>query len=140
MSTPLDAAPISTPLEATPAPAPEARTRYGRAVRAPVRYEPIEKVEDDYGSDDYDEDESEIGSGIEYSDSELEAEDDDSDLDGFVVPDRDESNEDDNGSGTDSDSDASSSGVHPTVAGSRAAPRTPARKVPTKVPVRGKKQ
>ena len=135
MSTPLAAVPVSTPLADTPVP--EVRTRYGRAVRAPVRYEPIEKVEDDYGPDDYDEDESDIGSGIEYSDSELEAEDD-SDLDGFVVPDRDESDEDDNGSGTgtESDSDASSSGIHPTVAG----PRTPARKVPTKVPVRGKKQ
>jgi len=135
MSTPLDVAPNSTPLEDTVAP--NVRTRYGRAVRAPVRYEPVEKVEDDYGSDDYDEDESEIESGIEYSDSELDAEDD-SDLDGFVVPDRDESDESDNGSGSDSDSTASS-GVHAAVAGSRAAPGAPARKVPTKVPVRGKK-
>ena len=137
MQTPLDSAPISTPLEAITAH--EVRTRYGRAVRAPVRYEPIEKVEDDYGSDDYDEDESDVASGVEYSDSELEAEEDDSDLDGFVVPDRDESDEDANGSGSDSDSDASSSGVHPAVAGTRAASGAPTRKVPTKVPVRGKK-
>jgi hypothetical protein len=120
-------------LEATTAP--EIRTRYGRAVRAPVRYEPVEKVEDDYGSDDYDEEESDVCSGVEFSDSELE-DDDDSDLDGFVVPDRDESDVTDNGS--DSDSDASSSGVHAPVAGAGAG--TPARKVPaTKVPVRGKK-
>jgi len=121
------------------APIAETRTRYGRSVRAPVRYEPIEKVEDDYATDDYDEEESAIGSGIEYSDSELE-DDDDSDLDGFVVPDRDESDESDNGSGSDSDSDASSRGVQPTVARAGPAPgATAPRKVPTKVPVRGKK-
>jgi len=134
----LASAHIPTPLEDTPAPVPETRTRYGRAVRAPVRYEPIEKVEDDYGSDDYDEEESDVASGVEYSDSELEAEDDDSDLDGFVVPDRDDSDEDDNGSG--SDSDASSSGVHAPMDGTRSAFGTPSRKVPTKVPVRGKRQ
>ena len=136
MSTPLVSDPISMPLADTPVP--EVRTRYGRSVRAPVRYEPIEKVEDDYGSDDYDEDESEIGSGIEYSDSGLE-DDDDSDLDGFVVPDRDESDESDNGSGSDSDSDASASGVHAPVAGARTGAETP-RAVAAKVPVRGKKQ
>lgn len=138
MSTPSEEVPILTPSEATSAP--EVRTRYGRAVRAPVRYEPIEQVEDDYGSDDYDEDESEVGSGVEFSESELE-DDDDTDLDGFVVPDRDESDEDDNGSGSDSDA---SSGVHPAVAGAgdRAGAETP-RAVgprPAKIPVRGKKQ
>lgn len=111
---------------------PELRTRYGRVVKAPVRYEPVEQVEDDYGSDDYDDDESEVASGVVYSESELEDERD-SDLDGFVVPDRDESDEDDNGSGTDSDSIASSR-VHTPVA------RTGAAAATAKAPVRGKKQ
>ena len=135
MSTPSEEAPTSTPSEVISAP--EVRTRYGRSVRAPVRYEPVEQVEDDYGSDDYDEDESEVGSGIEYRDSELE-DDDDTDLDGFVVADRDESDEDDNGSGSDSDA---SSGVRPAVAGAgaRTGAETP-RAVAAKVPVRGKKQ
>lgn len=31
-------------------------TRSGRVVKQPVRYEPVEKVEDDYGSDEYDSD------------------------------------------------------------------------------------
>lgn len=138
MSTPSEEVPISTPSEVTNAP--ELRTRYGRSVRAPARYEPVEQVEDDYGSDDYDEDESEVGSGVEFSDSELE-DDDDTDLDGFVVPDRDESDEDDNGSGSDSDA---SSGVRPAVAGTGApSGAETARAVgsrPVKVPVRGKKQ
>ena len=139
MSTPSEEAPTSTPSEVISAP--EVRTRYGRSVRAPVRYEPVEQVEDDYGSDDYDEDESEVGSGVEFSESELE-DDDDTDLDGFVVADRDESDEDDNGSGSDSDA---SSGVRPAVAGPGArsgaeTPRAVAAPRPTKVPVRGKKQ
>lgn len=125
MSTLLDEAPISTPSEATTAP--EVRTRYGRAVRAPVRYEPVEKVEDDYETDDYDEHESEVSSVVEYSES--EEDDADSDLDSFVVSDKSESDEDDNGSGTDSDA---SSGVRPTVARAGASG-------PCKIPVRGKK-
>ena len=124
---PLDVEPLAAPI------AEPIRTRYGRTVRAPVRYEPIEQVEDDYATDDYDEEESEVGSGIEYSDSELE-DDDDTDLDGFVVPDRDESDDDDNGSGSDSDSD-STGGVHPAVA--RTGTGAPG-KIPTKAPVRGK--
>ena len=130
MSTPLDGAPISTPSEVITA-QPELRTRYGRVVKAPVRYEPIEQVEDDYGSDDYDDDESEVASGVVYSESELEDECD-TDLDGFVVPDREESDEDDNGSGSDSDSDASSR-VRTPVAGTGAS-------AGAKTPVRGKKQ
>jgi hypothetical protein len=121
-------------MEPLAAPIAETRTRYGRTVRAPVRYEPVEKVEDDYNTDDYDEGESEVSSVIEYSDSELD--DDDSDLDDFIVPDRDESDESDNGTGTDTDADSTTSGVQPPVARGGAA--TP-RKIPTKVPVRGKK-
>ena len=123
---------MSTPLEEVPTGAHEVRTRYGRAVRAPVRYEPVEQVEDDYASDDYDEAESDVSSVIEYSESELEDEEDDSELDEFIVADKSENDEDDNGSGADSDA---SSGVRPTVA--RAGTGT--RKVPTKAPVQGKK-
>jgi hypothetical protein len=67
--------------------------------KPPVRYEPVEKVEDDYASDEYDEIESEVGSGVAYSDSELEGEDDDDDseMDDFIVQDKSESDEDDNG-------------------------------------------
>lgn len=65
--------------------------------KPPVRYEPIEKVEDDYASDEYDDDESDVESGIEYSDSELEDEAD-SEMDDFIVEDKSESDEDDNGS------------------------------------------
>lgn len=75
------------------------RTRSGRVSKPPVRYEPVEKVEDDYASDEYDEIESEVGSGVAYSDSELEGEDDDDDseMDDFIVQDKSESDEDDNG-------------------------------------------
>ena len=30
------------------------RTRYGRSVKKPVRYEPVERVEDDFSDSDYD--------------------------------------------------------------------------------------
>jgi len=132
MSTLLEPVPESTPSVVTSAP--EVRTRYGRAVRAPTRYEPVEQVEDDYATDDYDEAESDVSSVVEYSDSELEDEEDDSELGDFIVEDKSEDDDDDNGAG--SDSDAASSGVRPSVArvGSSSA-----RKIPTKAPVRGKK-
>lgn len=72
------------------------RTRSGRVSKPPVRYEPVEQVEDDYAADDYDSDESEIHSNDDDTDDDDE-EDDDSDadedgnLDGFVVPDKSES-------------------------------------------------
>ena len=75
-------------------------TRSGRVSKAPVRYEPVEQVEDDYADDDYDSDESDISSTVS-SDAEDEDEDEDSDadddgnLDGFVVPDKSESGESD---------------------------------------------
>ena len=78
------------------APTPEARTRSGRVSKPPVRYEPVEQVEDDYAAEDYDSDESEIKSD-EDSDDFSEEEDDEEDadedgnLDGFVVPDKSES-------------------------------------------------
>ena len=77
---------------------PVQRTRSGRVSKPPVRYEPVERVEDDYASDEYDEDESEVDSAIEYSDSELEDEEEDSEMDDFIVEDKSESDDDDNGS------------------------------------------
>ena len=76
------------------------RTRSGRVSKPPVRYEPVEQVEDDYADDDYDSDESDVSSTVS-SDEETEDDDDDSDadedgnLDGFVVPDKSESSESD---------------------------------------------
>jgi len=77
---------------------PVQRTRSGRVSKPPVRYEPVERVEDDYATDEYDEDESDVGSEIEYSDSELEDEEADSEMDDFIVEDKSESDEEDNGS------------------------------------------
>lgn len=90
------------PPSATDSPTPdptvsERRTRSGRVTKPPVRYEPVERVEDDYATDEYDEDESDVDSAIEYSDSELEDEDD-SEMDDFIVEDKSESDEEDNGS------------------------------------------
>ena len=78
---------------------PETRTRSGRAVKAPVRYEPVEQVEDDYAPEDYDSDESDIKSDEEEDFSEEDDDDSDADedgnLDGFVVPDKSESGDSD---------------------------------------------
>jgi hypothetical protein len=79
---------------------PTTRTRSGRVSKPPVRYEPVEQVEDDYADDDYDTDESDISSTISSDDDEDEEEDDsdadeDGNLDGFVVPDKSESSESD---------------------------------------------
>ena len=73
------------------------RTRSGRVSKPPVRYEPVEQVEDDYNDDEYDEDESDVDSEIEFSDSELEDEDE-SEMDDFIVEDKSESDDEDNGS------------------------------------------
>jgi len=72
------------------------RTRSGRVSKPPVRYEPVEQVEDDYAADDYDSDESEVltDDDIEDEDDEEDDEsdaDEDGNLDGFVVPDKSES-------------------------------------------------
>jgi hypothetical protein len=79
---------------------PGTRTRSGRVSKPPVKYEPIEKVEDDYDADDYDSHESEIASNFEDdADEEDEEDEDDADedgnLDGFVVADKSESDESD---------------------------------------------
>lgn len=43
-------------------------TRSGRVVKQPVRYEPVEKVEDDYGSDEYDSEDEDAASDDTGSD------------------------------------------------------------------------
>ena len=71
------------------------RTRSGRVSRAPVRYEPVEQVEDDYAPEDYDTDEPDESSEDIETDEDEEDDDSDADedgnLDGFVVPDKSES-------------------------------------------------
>ena len=79
------------------------RTRSGRISKPPVRYEPVEQVEDDYAPEDYDTDEDDVDDIEDDDDDEEFEEDDDEDadeygnLDGFVVPDKNESDEDYNG-------------------------------------------
>jgi len=71
------------------------RTRSGRVSKPPVRYEPVEQVEDDYAPEDYDTDEpDESSEDIETDEDEEDDEsdaDEDGNLDGFVVPDKSES-------------------------------------------------
>jgi len=73
------------------------RTRSGRVSKPPVRYEPVEQVEDDYAPEDYDTDEpDESSEDIETDEDEEDDEsdaDEDGNLDGFVVPDKSESSE-----------------------------------------------
>jgi len=67
------------------------QTRSGRISKPPTRYEPVELVEDDYASEDYDENESEVSSVVSYSEEELEDDDDASSLDDFIEDDEDDS-------------------------------------------------
>ena len=72
------------------------RTRSGRVSKPPVRYEPVEQVEDDYAPEDYDteDDKGDASEDIETESDEEEDEsdaDEDGNLDGFVVPDKSES-------------------------------------------------
>jgi len=80
--------------------APATRTRSGRVSKPPVRYEPVEQVEDDYAPEDYDtDDEGESSEDISTDDEDEEDDESDADedgnLDGFVVPDKSESSESD---------------------------------------------
>ena len=79
--------------------APTTRTRSGRVSKPPVRYEPVEQVEDDYAPEDYDtEDPDDSSEDIETDEDEEDDEsdaDEDGNLDGFVVPDKSESSESD---------------------------------------------
>jgi hypothetical protein len=75
------------------------KTRSGRVSKPPDRYEPVEKVEDDYSAADYDSTESEIKTDEDDDDDDEEDEeeddaDEDGNLDGFVVPDKSESDDD----------------------------------------------
>mgnify|MGYP003651142058 CR=1 FL=1 len=57
------------------------KTRSGRTVKKPARWEPKEDVIDDFGADEYNSDESDVSSEVEFSESEKdddEASDDDS--------------------------------------------------------------
>jgi len=74
------------------------KTRSGRVSKPPVRYEPVEQVEDDYADDDYDSRESSVSSELSCTGSEddddSEDADDEGNLDGFVVADKSESDSD----------------------------------------------
>ena len=100
------------------------RTRSGRVSKPPVRYEPIEQVEDDYDADDYDtEDPDDVSEEIETESDEEEDEsdaDDDGNLDGFVVADKSESD------------DSSSDDGEPPLP--QAIKRTPVKKRPAATP------
>jgi len=97
----------------------ETRTRSGRVTKPPERYEPVEKVEDDYDADDYDtEDPDDVSEDIETDTEEEEDEsdaDEDGNLEGFVVADK-------------SESDVSDSDGEPTV--SQTTKRAPVKKRP----------
>eukprot|EP00741_Cyanophora_paradoxa_P001438 tig00000492_g1390.t1 len=79
----------------------EYKTRSGRAVRAPERFEPQEQVEDDYGEEEHDDESmhsSEISSEISLESEDMEVErtireeegGEDDDGDDFIVEDEDE--------------------------------------------------
>ena len=101
-------------------------TRSGRQVKAPVRYEPSETVEDDYASEDYDsQDESEVSSEISYDSDEEDSADDadvDGNLDGFVVGDETDSDKNDSDS-EDSDGEPPIPVPVPVAVAKRGAPR-----------------
>ena len=74
------------------------RTRSGRVSKPPVRYEPVEQVEDDYDADDYDTEDpddvsEEIATDSEEDDEDESDADEDGNLDGFVVTDKSESDD-----------------------------------------------
>jgi hypothetical protein len=99
---------ISSQLQSSPTGNDQPRTRSGRVSKPPVRYEPIEQVEDDYAPDDYDSnDPSDMSSDV-FTESDEEDSESDADeygnLDGFVVPDKNESD----GEYTDGESSISS--------------------------------
>lgn len=74
----------------------EVRTRSGRVSKPPVRYEPVEQVEDDYSDGNYDTDESMVESGASsYTTSDEDDADDDGNLDGFVTSDKSDSDDTD---------------------------------------------
>ena len=62
------------------------KTRYGRVIKKPERWEPEEEVTDDFGADEYNssDEETDVSSTLSISD---ESEDDVEDLDDFIVDD-----------------------------------------------------
>jgi len=94
------------------------RSRYGRVIKPPVRYTPVEVCVDDYAKEDYDSDESDTVSSFEYCESDdISSEsdaDDNGNLKDFVV-DKTSSDEEDNGVQSESDiPDVSNRGTPPT--------------------------
>lgn len=93
----LSSSPNLTVLAAAASVVEETRTKSGRVSKPPVRYEPVEQVEDDYAADDYDSDESEVSSVASSDDDDEEEDESDADedgnLDGFVVPDKSETSD-----------------------------------------------
>jgi len=98
-------------------------TRSGRVSKPPVRYEPVEQVEDDYAPEDYDSNEvSDVSSDIETESDEEDSESDADEygnLEGFIVPDKNESD----GDYTDGESSVSSANRSTTGATTPTAPR-----------------
>ncbi len=63
------------------------KTRSGRVIKQPVRYEPVEKVEDDFSDSEIESHwDSDISSEVSY-DPEDVADEESSDDDSFIVPD-----------------------------------------------------
>ena len=68
------------------------KTRSGRTIKKPERWEPEEECTDDFKPDEYDtDDNSDVSSKISLSEDEEEP---DSDDDGFIVQDSDEEDDD----------------------------------------------
>lgn len=114
---------IPTPLdilaEVATSVSPEIKTRFGRVSKPPTRYEPVEKVEDDYSEADYDtEDPEDVSEEIETDSDDDESDaDENGNLDGFIVSDKSE------GSNYDTDGESSLSDEEPV--------RNPVKKRPT---------
>lgn len=104
---------------------PTVSDRPRRISKPPERYEPTEKVEDDYDAEDYDSnDPTDVSDGIE-TDSDEEDDESDADeygnLDGFVVPDKSESDDET----TDGESSVSTKKRVPATPGRGRAPTPP---------------
>lgn len=70
------------------------RTRSGRTVKAPTRYQPeVDHFIDDYNESDYDEDDGTVSSGVEW-DTDEELEPDEYDTDDSFIADSDEEPDD----------------------------------------------
>lgn len=84
-------------------------TRFGRTVKKPERFEPVEVCDDDFKDSDYDETESDVSSEVSFESDELTSEsdaDDNGNLTGFI---RDENNDDSDVDGDSCDSGSETS-------------------------------